>query len=333
VPPERAAAREDEIVQATGLTARFPYGAIRLAALCEASPEIARGLTDGRLVAGPLGAFLVARLADGDAAACDPSLAQRTLAWDIRGGGWSPSLAEATGIPPSWWPEVAPSFGARGRLRFGRTRVALRALAGDVGAAVRGVADDDAPEHGVLVLGTGGFMVAPAGRMPRHVEGLLTTVLYEDADGPLYAVEGTVHGLAAAVVEAGRRGGWEGLAVERIAARAGSATASPRVNAAPEGTGTPEWDVEPRFDVERGRFRPEDVVRGTLEDLARRFGRIAHLLRDGGVPIDRFVATGGLAAAPHLTAMISREIEMQVAIDPRPHRTAAGIALLARDGR
>ena len=328
------ASREAEIHQSTGLTARYPYGAIRLAALCAESPDIAGGLREGRLVAGPLGAFLVARMAEGAVAACDPSLAQRTLAYDLTHRGFSPELARLLGIEASFWPDVSPSAGVRGRLRLGRSHVPLRALLGDVGAATRALLGDvPGADDGVLVLGTGGFVVVPTGRTPRHVDGLLTTLLYEDGDGPVFAIEGTVHGLAAGIVEAGRRGGWAELPAERIAARSGTAARAPRVDAALEGTGTPDWDSTSRFDVEAGKFSPEEVVRGTVDDLASRFGRIAALLRAAGACPERFVATGGLAAAPHLTSRISEVMAAPVAVDPRGHRTAVGAALLARDGR
>jgi glycerol kinase len=334
--PVRASlvAHELDVRRSTGLTARYPYGAIRLAALCAASPEIAGGLREGRLIAGPLGAFLVARLADGDVAACDPSLAQRTLAYDVIHGRFSDELAGWHGIEAASWPAVSPSAGDRGRLRLGRSHVPLRALLGDVGAAARGLLGDVASaDDGVLVLGTGGFVVVPTGRLPRHVDGLLTTLLYEDADGPVYAVEGTVHGLAAGIVEAGRRGGWSELAAERIAARSGAAALSPRVDAAVEGTGTPDWDATARFEIEQGTFSPEEIVRGTIDDLAARFGTIATLLRAAALCPARFIATGGLAAAPHLTARIAESMSVALVVDPRPHRTAVGAALLARDGR
>jgi glycerophosphoryl diester phosphodiesterase len=262
------APHEAEIHRSTGLTARYPYGAIRLAALCAESPEIAAGLREGRMIAGPLGAFLVARLSEGQTAPCDPSLAQRTLAYDIVASGFSEELARWHGLEPAFWSGVSPSAGERGRLRLGRSHVPLRALLGDVGAAARAVLGDVAEaEDGALVLGTGGFVVVPTGRTPRHVDGLLTTLLYQDVDGPVFAVEGTVHGLVASIVESGRRGGWEGLEPERIAARSGAAARSPRVDAAPEGTGTPDWESTRRFEVEAGDFTPEELVRGTIDDL------------------------------------------------------------------
>jgi glycerol kinase/glycerophosphoryl diester phosphodiesterase len=332
--PESVAAAEHAVHRSTGLTARYPYGAIRLAALCAESPRIAGGLRDGDLVAGPLGAFLVARLAEGAAAACDPSLAQRTLAYDLNQRGFSAELAALYGIESSFWPAVSPSAGARGRLRIGRSHVPLNALLGDVGAAARSVLGEIADAtDGALVLGTGGFVVVPTGRTPRHVDGLLTTLLYEDAEGPVYAIEGTVHGLVAGIVEAGRRGGWAELAPERIAARAGGAARAPRVDAALEGTGTPDWRPPAGFDVEPGAFEPAEIVRGTIDDLAARFGRIAELLHAAASCPARFVAAGGLAFAPHLTSRISEVMGTPVIVDSRPDRTAVGAAMLARDGR
>ena len=332
--PSSLAAHESWIHRATGLTARHAYGAIRLQALCAQAPDIAAGLREGRLVAGPLGAFLVARLTHGATSACDPSLAQRTLAYDLRARRFSSELASLFDLEASFWPDVSASAGERGQLRLGRSRVPLRALLGDVGAAVRAVLGDVAnAEDGAIVLGTGGFVVVPTGRTPRDVEGLLTTLLYEDRDGPVFGVEGTVHGLAAALVEAGRRGGWDALPPQRIAARSGRAARAPHVHAAPEGTGTPDWDPAPRFEIEHGDFTPEEIVRGAMEDLAGRFGRIAELLRAAGSCPKRFVATGGLAFAPHLTARIAEHMGVPIAVNPSAHTTAVGAALLARDGR
>lgn len=333
-PSAEVASHEEEIHRATGLTGRYPYGGIRLAGLLAETPDAAAGLRDGRLVAGPLGAFLAARLGDPAGAASDPSLAQRTLAYDIGEGRMSEGLAAILGIAASSWVGVIRSTGRPGSLRLGRRRLPLRALCGDVGAAVRALFEDvPAETDGAMILGTGGFVVVPSGRSARRVEGLLTSILYEDADGPVFGVEGTVHGLAAGLVEAGRRGGWEALPPERIAARSGSARRPARVVAAIEGTGTPDWDVTPRFEVESGARKAEEIVAGTLDDLASRFARIAAILRGAASLPGRFVATGGLAFAPHLTSRISLAADVAIAVDPRPHRTAAGAAILARDER
>ncbi|HJQ99665.1 MAG TPA: glycerophosphodiester phosphodiesterase family protein [Candidatus Polarisedimenticolaceae bacterium] len=323
---------EDRIERATGLTVRFPYGAVRLAALCAEEPEMARKLADGDLVAGPLGAFLAARLGGAHDAPCDPSLAQRTLAFDLAHGAFTKELAAVLGVPQRAWAPVAASVAPRGKLKLGRARIPLSALAGDVGAAARAaLATDGRKKTGVIVLGTGGFVVVPTGTTRKNVPGLLTTLLWENGEGPRYAIEGTVHGLAAGLVQAGKLGGFESLQAPRIAARSGYAKRVPEVVAALEGTGTPDWEVRPRFEVEAGDFTPEEVIRGTIEDLAGRFGRIAALLRDAKALPETFVACGGLAAAPHLTTRIAERMGVTLSIDPRPDLTAAGAALLARD--
>jgi glycerophosphoryl diester phosphodiesterase len=323
---------EDRIEKATGLTIRFPYGAVRLAALCAEEPETARKLADGDLVAGPLGAFLAARLAGAHDAPCDPSLAQRTLAFDLDHGAFTNELAAVLGVPQRAWAKVAASVAPRGKLKLGGARIPFAALAGDVGAAARAALPPNGRSTvGMMVLGTGGFVVVPTGTTRKRVPGLLTSLLWENGEGPRYAIEGTVHGLAAGLVEAAKRGGFDDLPAPRIAARSGHTRRVPSVVAAIEGTGTPDWEVRPRFEVEPGDFTPDEIVKGTIEDLAGRFGRIAALLRDANALPGAFIVCGGLATAPHLTTRIAERMGVTLTIDPRPDLTAAGAALLARD--
>ena len=176
-------------------------------------------------------------------------------------------------------------------------------------------------------LGTGGFVVVPTGRTPRHVDGLLTTLLYEDAEGPVYAVEGTVHGLVAGIVEAGTARRMGGAPPERIAARAGGAKRAPRVDAALEGTGTPIGDRRRRLEVEPGDSTPAEIVRGTIDDLAARFGRIARAAaRRRGCARRGSSRPAGSRFAPHLTSRISEAMGAPIrrgSTSP-PHRRRGG---------
>lgn len=347
---------EAAIAARTGLTSRYPYGAIRLAKLLASDTAIAAGIRRGRLVAGPLGSFLLSRLGLGRETIVDPSLAQRMLLLDATRLDWDRDLAAAFGIPVDALPRVAPSVAAHGSIRPGLGRLRLTALAGDVGAAARAALDPrsgvfldwgtgfhrdgagDPPlsregesSTGLLVLGTGGFVVAPSDGRRAPVPGLLSSILWSDPGGPRRAIEGTVHGLAASIAEAGRLAGCVTDDLALVAARAGTARRSAPVDAAPEGTGTPDWDLTPRFTVGPGAHAPEEIVRGTIESLASRFGSIAGRLRAEGALPTRFVAAGGLAASPHLLAAISRALSAPAAADPRPERSAVGAALLAGD--
>jgi glycerol kinase/glycerophosphoryl diester phosphodiesterase len=319
--------REEEVRRTTGLPARFPYAGVRLSALLARDRALAGEAAAGALCAGSVGDFLVARLTGRSGGAGDPSLAQRTLLWDLERGRFDPELARRAGIPERVLPAVTRSLADRGRARVGTERPRLLALCGDTGAAVRAVAGRTA-EGGVLVLGTGGFLVVGTGSERIEVPGLLTTLLWEDAQGPRYAIEGTVHGVAASLAEAARRTGLEGLPLDLLTARAGAARRAPRVLTAPEGLGTPQWDPSARFEIEPGEWSADEVVRGTLEGIAERFGEIGDLLREAERVPDRFVATGG-CALPHLVAAIAARLRLPVAIDSAPDRTACGAALLA----
>ncbi len=330
VPPAGLAEADATVSTRTGLTTRYPYGAVRVAALAAGEPALARALGDGSVVAGPLGAFLAGRLARREGT-CDPSLAQRMLALDLTTRRWAPDLAEISGLPPSCLPPVLPSVADRGSLRIGRHRIPLLAVVGDVGAATRAIAEVGGP-LGALVLGTGGFLTSAPRRIADAAPGLLTSLLFEDRAGPVYAVEGTVHGVAACLFEAARRGGFDDAIPEIAASRGAFASRAPAVVPALEGLGTPDWDLASRFEVEPGDWTGEEIVRGTLEALAARFGRIGTILRRAGLMPAAFAAAGGLAVSPHLTEAIGSRLGVPVAADPRPHRTAAGAALLAREG-
>lgn len=329
--PDRLLAAEERVVRVTGLTPRYPYGAVRAAAAAASDPAIARGLAEGRLVAGPLGAFLAARLARGREAACDPSLAQRMLTFDLRARRWDVDLADLAGLSASSLPPVLPSVADRGALRLGGRRVPFRALVGDVGAAVRATLDEHGP-LGALILGTGGFLLSCPSRRPSTAPGLLASLLWEDAAGPVYAVEGTVHGLVASLFEAARLASIDDSMPERIASRGALALRAPRVVPAVDGLGTPDWDLESRFDIEPGDWTAAELIHGTVDALAGRFGRIGDLLRKSGLLPAGLAATGGLAASPHLVTAVSSAIGVTVLPDPRPHRAAVGAAILAREG-
>jgi sugar (pentulose or hexulose) kinase len=70
--------------------------------------------------------------------------------------------------------------------------------------------------------------------------------------------------------------------------------------------------------VEPGAFEPAEIVRGTIDELAARFGRITELLHAAASCPARFVATGGLAFAPHLTSRLSEVMGTPVTVDSRP---------------
>jgi L-ribulokinase len=75
--------------------------------------------------------------------------------------------------------------------------------------------------------------------------------------------------------------------------------------------------------------RAEQVYRATLEASAMGLRWIVDTLREGGVPVDRFVATGGLASKNPLFAKIAASVlGATIEIHPAEQGPALGAAIL-----
>ena len=217
---------------------------------------------DADLAFGTVDAWVLWNLTGGAVHATDPSNASRTMLYDIRRREWSDELCALFGIPRSCLPEVRPSSG-----RFGLTPdgVPVSGVAGDQQAALFGqgcfLAGDAKNTYG-----TGSFVLLNVGPdCPRPVEGLLTTVGWELADGTVaYALEGAIFVTGAAVQ-------WlrDGLDIiddaSEVEALARSVVDTEGVYVVPAftGLGSPYWDP---------------YARGTIVGLTRGVGR-AHLSR------------------------------------------------------
>ncbi len=76
--------------------------------------------------------------------------------------------------------------------------------------------------------------------------------------------------------------------------------------------------------------RPEQVYRATLEASACGLRWIVETLREGGVPVERFVATGGLASKnPLFTRIVASVLGAPVSVHGAAHGSAQGAAILA----
>lgn len=76
--------------------------------------------------------------------------------------------------------------------------------------------------------------------------------------------------------------------------------------------------------------RPEHLYRAALEASAFGLRWIVETLRDGGVPVTRFTATGGLPTHnPAFIHIVASVLNENVAIHPAPHGPALGAAIIA----
>jgi len=188
------ATHADRVRSETGLVLSPHYGASKLRWCLENLPAVRSACEDGTLAFGPIASFVMFRLLAERPLLVDPANASRTQLWDFRTRDWSPSLLELFGVPRSPLPDCVPNGHAYGHL----SQVPLTVCTGDQSAALfaRGVPE---PRTAWVNIGTGAFVQRPAGENPAEIPGLLSSVVWQDALGTSYVVEGTVNGAAAAL--------------------------------------------------------------------------------------------------------------------------------------
>lgn len=193
------AGEQAHIGAVTGLPLSPHYGVGKLHWCLQHLPAVRAARTRADLVAGPLAAWLIARLT-GASARVDPANASRTLLYDARARQWSASLAGLFGIDTAVLPACVPTCGDFGQLRVAGRALALKAVTGDQSAIPFACGPPD--EHTLYInLGTGAFIQQPRRRWPAAAGGLLRSVLAAGADAAWYSLEGTVNGAGSATAQ------------------------------------------------------------------------------------------------------------------------------------
>ncbi len=231
--------------------------------------------SDADTAFGTVDSWVLWNLTGGAVHATEPSNASRTMLYDIEAMHWSDDLTSLFSIPRTCLPEVLPSSG-----RFGVTTsglpvaagIPISGMAGDQQAALFGQACFE-PGMAKNTYGTGSFVLMNVGgTCPKPVEGLLTTVGWQLADGSVtYALEGAVFVTGAAIQ-------WlrDGLGIIEDASEIGplaaqcDSTGGVYVVPAFAGLGSPWWDPYARGTIvgmTRGTGRPE-IARAVVESMA-----------------------------------------------------------------
>jgi len=255
----------------------------------------------GRLAAGTIDSYLMARLSGGAVHITEPSNASRTLCFHLTKHKFDPDLCAALGVPLDIWPEVAPSVGT-----FAVTRgfdglpdgIPVTGVLGDQQSALMGQAG---VKEGAAkcTYGTGAFMLLNTGRKPapsRHK--LLTTIAWAlSPDNYTYALEGSAF-IAGAAVQWLRDGLKFFESAADIEALAASVSSSEGVTFVPAltGLGAPYWDPTATgmfTGITRGITRAH-MARAVLEGIAFQNADILTAMqKDLGKPISHLNVDGG----------------------------------------
>ena len=329
----QAAGHLDVVRDLTGLVLDPYFSGTKLHWLLTAGGVAA----DEDLAFGTVDSWVLWNLTGAAAHATDPSNASRTLLYDIGRRAWSDELLALFGIPRSCLPEVRPSSG-----RFGVTvegcglpaGIPISGIGGDQQSALFGQACFT-PGMTKNTYGTGSFVLMNVGPdCPPPVEGLLTSVAWELADGTVaYALEGAIFVTGAAVQ-------WlrDGLGLIANAADIGplaatiDSTEGVYLVPAFTGLGSPWWDPYARGTVvglTRGTGRAH-LARAIVEAMAFQTRDVVDAMcAASGREVAALRADGGASAMDLLMQLQADQLQVPVARPTVQETTALGAAYLA----
>ncbi len=335
----REASAEPEFTRRTGLLLDPYFSGTKLAWLLDHLPDARRKADNGRVAAGTIDTYLIAKLTGGAAHVTDVTNASRTLLMNLAHRQWDDWCLETLGVPASVLPAIRPSAG-----EFGRTTgldwlgggIPITGVAGDQQAALFGDCCT-AEGQAKCTYGTGAFLLLNTGPTPiPSTARLLSTMAWETAETTTYALEGSVF-VAGAAVQWLRDG--LGLIdttpdVEPLAA---SVPDSGGVVFVPAfvGLGAPHWRPDVRGTIvglTRGTTRAH-LARAALEGIAFQVADVVEAMaRDAAHPIEVIRADGGAAANNLLMQIQADLLGIPVERGPVLETTGVGAALLAALG-
>jgi glycerol kinase len=293
---------------------------------------------DDDLALGTIDTWLMWKLANGATHATEVSNAARTMLFDIRALAWSDELCALFGVPMQALPEVRPSSGRFGVVACGLDGldgVPISGVAGDQQAALFGQACVT-PGMTKNTYGTGSFVLMNVGdTCPPPVEGLLTTVAWQLADGgpATYAYEGAIFVTGAAIQ-------WlrDGLGIIKDASEIGPLAATIDdtegvfVVPAFTGLGSPWWDPYARgtiVGITRGTTRAH-LARAIVEAMAYQTRDVVDAMsKASGREVRELRADGGASVMDLLLQLQADQLQVPVARPEVQETTALGAAYLA----
>jgi glycerol kinase len=329
----------EELVRArTGLLIDPYFSATKIAWILDNVAGARERAENGGLAFGTVDSFLLWRLTGGAAHATDATNACRTLLYDIHKGRWSDDLIKLFRIPPAILPEVkdsAADFGSLSREILGEV-VGIHGIAGDQQAATVGQACFK-PGMVKATYGTGCFALLNTGSTPIvSTHRLLTTVAYQLAGKPCYAIEGSIF-VAGAAVQWLRDSLGLIQSAEQVGPLAAQSDPEQPVYLVPAfvGLGAPHWDPNCRgalFGLSRSTG-PKEFARAALESACFQTADLLEAMRaDWDNPeMEHSVlrVDGGMAASDWFLQRLADVLGVQVDRPLTNEATALGAAYLA----
>lgn len=312
---------------ATGLRLDPYFSAPKLRWLLDVVPD-ARMLADaGRLRAGTIDTWLIAKLTGGAVFATDASTASRTLLCETRGMTWDDQLLREFAIPRAILPEIRASDAGFGECVLpGLEGVPIVASLVDQPAALAGQGCIDRGTA-KATFGTGCFVYVNAGHLRPTGGDVLATVAWQrSGEPPTYALDG-------GVLAAGSAIDWLrtlGIDIEF----ATLARKDPGVVCVPAlvGLGAPHWDRDARaawFGMSSATTAA-DLAAALVDGIACRVAEVVMAVeREAGIEIAELRVDGGLTRAPAIMQAHADLLGKPIVVAEEDEATVMGACALA----
>ncbi|MBR5151885.1 MAG: hypothetical protein IKW71_03555, partial [Elusimicrobiaceae bacterium] len=259
---------QEQVHQQTGLFKTPFFSAPKITWCLEHCPAVASAAQAGELLAAPVASYFIWHLTGADVFATDPTLAQRTLLWDIAQGTWSETLCNAFKISPSWLPQLQPTVSNYGTYLYKGVSIPICVCVADQQAA----AFCETGAQTLANYGTGAFVLHPAGDKLSILPGMLSSISASgNGDKPQFLLEGPIFA-AGSILQWLKEVKKINFEYDQLDLLAHASTSPVQLLPALGGLGAPYWDYHVQAVVENvtSQTQVADWVAGSLRAIAAR---------------------------------------------------------------
>lgn len=312
------------IKRKSGLFLTPHYGGSKLRWLLDHNDAVQACGENGRLIFGPLAAFIIDHLVEGEVQLVDHVNASRTQLMDLSSRSWSKELLKHFKLKAELLPKIQPTQAHYGTVTG--TNIPLNAVNGDQNAAIHGAG---MLEEGTFIvnIGTGAFVLLPTGDRPIHHPRLLASIANSNQENATYLLEGTVNGAGAAIQWAIEQ--WqEPQLTAKLPQWLEEVEEPPIFVNTIGGLGSPMWANGPSPTFHGDGTIPEKAV-AIIESIAFLIQINLETMINTGQDVKRIRISGGLSSLDGLCQLVADISQRLVIRSEVSQTTARGIAWLA----
>ena len=320
---------QQEVHMLTGLY-KTPYFSAPKIAWCLKNCEPAKtALNQGNLAIAPVASFLVWKLTCGEVFATDPTLAQRTLLFDIHTLTWSEKLCASFGVDRSCLPQILPSCADYGAYAYKGVKIPIVGCMGDQQAAASYLPSEKGQT--CLNYGTGAFLLHHIGKEVILLQGMLTSLgSCTSFDDKNFLLEGPITAAGSAFLWLQKQGfDFDMTRADDLCAQAKKpVTILPALG----GLGAPYWDysLSPVVTGLSPFSTCADWVAGMARAIALLMSDIRAYLEANGISLSANIAvSGGLCHLTYLMQFQADLLQRSLVMYTETQATLLGSARLA----